>query len=145
MATYSFLEVYSTITGPGGSVNLASGAQSADEGITIDFAEQNNMTIGADGAPMHTLIANKSATITVRLLKTSPNNQALMGMMTMQTAGASNHGQNVMAIVNKSSGDSTTAQQVAFKKRPTITYDKDGAMMEWTFDAGIVDTALGEY
>lgn len=145
MATYSFLEVFATITGPGGSVNLASGAQSSDEGITIDFADQNNMTIGADGAPMHTLVANKSASITARFLKTSPTNAALMGMMTMQTSGASNHGQNVLAIVNKASGDSTTAQQVAFKKRPTITYDKDGAMYEWSFDAGVVDTALGTY
>lgn len=145
MATYSFFDVFSTITGPGGSVNLASGAQSTEEGITIDFAEQNNMTIGGDGAVMHTLIANKSASITIRLLKTSPNNQALMNMMTMQTASSSNHGQNVIAVVNKASGDSTTAQQVAFKKRPTITYDKDGAMYEWTFDAGIVDTAFGTY
>ena len=59
MATYSFLDVTAAIQGPGGSINLAAGAGSAEEGITIEAMEDKNiMTIGADGAGMHSLVAN---------------------------------------------------------------------------------------
>ena len=47
MATYSFQDVAAAIAGVGGSINLASGAAVAEEGITIEAAEDKNiMTIG---------------------------------------------------------------------------------------------------
>ena len=50
MATYSFQDVAAAIVGVGGSINLASGAAVAEEGITIEAVEDKNiMTIGADG------------------------------------------------------------------------------------------------
>ncbi len=36
---------------------------------------KNTMTIGADGEVMHSLHADKSGTVTVNLLKTSPTNK----------------------------------------------------------------------
>lgn len=144
MSTYSFLDVVASLVGPGGAVNLGQGAAASEEGITVDPAEDiDTMTIGADGTPMHSLHANKSGTVTVRLLKTSPVNQKLMQMYAFQTASGSNHGQNTISIGNTSTQDSITCQQVAFKRAPTIAYAKEGGMNEWVFNAGIIDRTLG--
>lgn len=144
MATYSFLDVNAAIVGPGGSVNLGNGSAADEGGISIDSAEDiNQMTIGADGTPMHSLHANKGGTVTVRLLKTSPVNQKLSLMYAFQTTSGANHGQNTISIANSFTQDVITCQQCAFKKAPTLTYAKDGGSNEWVFDAGVIDRTLG--
>jgi len=144
MSTYSFLDVNAALVGPGGSVNLGQGAGASEEGITIEPSDDiDSMTIGADGTPMHSLHANKSGTVTVRLLKTSPVNQKLALLYSLQTAGAASHGQNTISIANVHTQDVITCQLVAFKRAPTITYAKEGGMNEWVFNAGIIDRTLG--
>jgi len=144
MATYSFLDVVAAIQGPGGSINLAAGAGSAEEGITIEAMEDKNiMTIGADGAGMHSLVANEASTVTVRLLKTSPINAQLSQMYNTQTASSANHGRNTITVRDSIRGDSITMTEVAFKKRPAINYAKEGGAVEWTFDAIKTTTVLG--
>lgn len=143
---YSFLNTQCTIVGPGGSFSLGYGAGVAEEGITIEMAgDKNTMTVGADGTPMHSLHADKSGTATVRLLKTSPVNQQLMQMYDLQTTDASLHGQNLIRLSNTAAGDVTSCRAVAFKKKPSNVYAKDGGMNEWIFDCGAVDTLLGNY
>lgn len=86
MSTYSFLDVQATLVGPTGIVQLGYGAAVADEGISIEAAgDKNTMIIGADGEGMHSLHADKSGTVTVRLLKTSPTNAKLMVMYDAQS------------------------------------------------------------
>lgn len=144
MATYSFLNVVAGLVGPGGAINLGQGAAVSEEGITIAPAEDvDNMAVGADGTPMHSLNANKSGEVTVRLLKTSPVNQQLAQMFAYQRASAANHGQNTLTLANPYSQDIVTCQQVAFKRAPNLTYAKEGGMNEWVFNAGIIDFALG--
>ncbi len=144
MATYSFLDCNASIVGTGGSVSFGNGAGASEEGITIEAADDiNTMTIGADGTPMHSLHANKSGHITVRLLKTSPVNQQLMMMYSVQTASAAAHGQNTISLTNNQTLDTITCSAVAFKKAPSLTYAKDGGTNEWTFDAGRVIRTLG--
>ena len=141
---YSFLNVVATIAGPGGILNLAAGAAVAEEGITIEATEDKNvMTIGADGKGQHSLVASDAASVTVRLLKTSPLNAALMIMFDLQSASSSLWGQNVFTIVDTGRNDVTVLQSAAFKKKPTITYAKEGGMMEWTFDAISANSILG--
>ncbi len=143
--TYSFLNVNATISGPGGvGLNLAAGAAAAEEGITIEAVEDKNiMTIGADGRGQHSLVASDACTATVRLLKTSPINAALMLMYDLQSASSALWGINVMTIVDSARGDITLLQEVAFKKKPSLTYAKDGGMMEWTFDCVKGNSVLG--
>ncbi len=141
---YSFLNVNATIAGPGGILNLASGAAVAEEGITIEPVEDKNvMTIGADGQGQHSLIASDACLVTVRLLKTSPLNAALMIMYDLQSASSALWGQNVLTIVDSGRGDFNVVQAAAFKKKPTITYAKEGGMMEWTFDGIKANSVLG--
>jgi len=146
MSTYSFQDVVATLVGPTGIVNLGYGAAVADEGISIDTAgDKNTMLIGADGEGMHSLHADKSGTITVRLLKTSPTNATLHAMYDAQTLTSVLHGQNLITVTNPQSGDITTARSCAFKKKPSLNYKKDGDIVEWSFDSIKIDTILGTY
>ena len=144
MSTYSFLDVNAALVGPGGAINLGKGSGSAEEGISIEPTEDiDTMTIGADGTPMHSLHADKSGMVTIRLLKTSPVNQQLAQMYSFQTASGALHGQNAVTITNSYTNDVVTCQQVAFKRAPNITYAKEGGMQEWAFSCGIIDRSLG--
>jgi len=142
--TYSFLDVVAAIEGEGGSINLATGAGSAEEGITIEPIEDKNiMTIGADGAGMHSLVASEASTVTIRLLKTSPVNGQLSQMYNIQTTSSSKHGKNTVTIRDNQRGDTITLTEVAFKKRPTLNFAKEGGTVEWMLDAAKTETILG--
>lgn len=142
--TYSFLDVNAALVGPGGTLNLATGSAAAEEGITIEPAEElDAMMIGADGQGMHTLRANKSGKITCRFLKNSPINAKLSTMLAFQRTSGSVHGQNTLSVVNKASGDAFICQQVAFAKQPSVNYAKDGDVLVWEFNAILIDMALG--
>ena len=146
MATYSFLDVNATLVGPSGFINLGNGAAVAEEGISIEMAgDKNTMMIGSDGEGMHSLAADKSGQITVRLLKTSPQNALLQAMYIAQTSISNLHGQNVITITNAKSGDVTVGRECAFKKKPALNYKKDGDIQEWVFDVIKIDSVLGEY
>ncbi len=142
--TYSFLDFACTLVGPGGFVNLGSGSGSSEEGITFTPSENiNSMQVGADGAGQHSLHANKSGRATVRLLKTSPTNAALMAMYNFQTASSASHGQNTIAGVDKVRGDAITCTQVAFSKAPDLNYAKEAGVNTWEFDVVSMVRVLG--
>lgn len=146
MSTYSFLNVQATIAGPGGTINLGYGAAVADEGITVQRAgDKNVMLIGADGEGMNTLRADKSGSITVRLLKTSPANAQLMALYNAQSLSSTTWGQNVVTVTQTGVGDLHACRQVSFKKVPDMNYKKDGDIVEWAFDAVKIDSILGTY
>lgn len=145
MPTYSFLDTQVALVGPGGAINLGAGAAAAEEGITVEPIESiDTMTIGADGTPMHSLHANRSGKVTVRLLKTSPVNKQLAQMYAFQTSSGVNHGQNTLSIAQSGLQDIITCQSVAFERPPNLTYAKEGGTNEWTFNAGIISRSLGD-
>ncbi len=142
--TYSFLDFACTIAGPGGFVNIGSGSGASDEGITFTPTENiSSMQVGADGGGQHSLHANKSGHISLRLLKTSPTNAALMAMYNFQTASASAHGQNTIAGTDKARGDAVTCTQVAFVKAPDLNYAKEAGTNTWEFEAVVINRVLG--
>lgn len=144
--TYSFMDVTATLVGPTGVVNLGYGASVADEGITIDAAgDKNSMMIGADGEGMHSLHADKSGTVTVRLLQTSKTNAILQAMYDAQTLSPKLHGMNTIVVTNTASNDVHTARECAFKRKPSVSYKKDGTILEWVFDSIKIDSVLGNY
>lgn len=144
LKTYSFLDTNCSLVGPGAAITLGSGSGASKEGITITpNVNANTMTIGADGAGMHNMHADESATIAVRLLKTSPQNALLAAAYAFQKASSANWGQNTISLTSTNLGDSITCQQVAFQKKPTLTWAEDGNYNEWLFDAVQVDYGLG--
>lgn len=146
MATYSFQDVQANIVGPGAAFSIGAGSAASEEGITIEATgDKNTMTVGADGEVMHALHADKSGTITVRLLKTSPQNALLQAAYDAQTLSSSLHGKNIITVSNSAAGDLHVGRDCAFARKPRVVYDKAGAMMEWTFHAGKIDSKLGTY
>src|SRR6266496_5078412 len=144
MSVYSFLDVQAALSGPGGSVNLASGAGVMKEGITFEPADTlNNMVTGADGQVIHNLHATRAGRATVRLQKTSPTNSMLMAMQLLQRTSSLFHGQNILTLSNPVTGDNYTCQEVAFAKVPTNTWAEDASVLEWNFDIGRMDPLLG--
>jgi hypothetical protein len=142
--TYSFLDCNATIVGPGGAFPLGQGSGAAEEGITIERnGDKDTLTIGADGTPMHSLHADKSGKITIRVLKTSPTNSLLQAMYDVQSLSSSVWGQNVIVVSDLARGDATAARACAFIKFPNIVYAKEGGIMEWGFNSGYVDSVLG--
>lgn len=142
--TYSFLSVVAALVGPGGAISLGEGAGASDEGISVDSTgEINTMQVGADGSGQHSLHADRSGRLTVRLLKTSPTNALLMAMYNLQTSSPALHGQNTITITDMARGDVITARQVAFTKAPSLSYGKEAGMNEWDFSAVRIDRGLG--
>ena len=141
--SYSFLDVQCSLAGPGGALNLSEGGI-ADEGITIAMSDdKTSMVTGADGSGMHSLHAAKSGRITVRLLKNSPKNAALVSLYNFQSTSSAYTGQNTITLSNPIWGDNFSCRQVAFAKLPDNVNAKDGGMMEWTFNAIYIDQKLG--
>jgi Protein of unknown function (DUF3277) len=144
MPAYSFLDVQASISGPGGAFSLGSGAGAAEEGITVEPTEDiSSMQIGADGTGQHSLHANRSGRVTIRLLKTSPTNALLSAMYNFQTASSATHGQNTLTVTDSVRGDKCTCTEVAFAKKPSVTYAKEGAPIEWVFNCVRIENLLG--
>ena len=146
MATYSFLDVTASLTGPTGVIDLGQGSANSEEGITQTMGgNKNTMTIGADGEVMHSLHADKSGTITVTILKTSPVNKKLSLAYNAQSQSSATWGNNVIVIRNTASGDISTARSCAFQKQPDFNNAKEGGTVAWVFDCGKIDQLLGEF
>jgi hypothetical protein len=144
VATYSFSDIMASITGPNGTVTLGAGSAASDGGISIVMVEdKSTMTIGADGAVMHSLHAGKGATVSVRLLKTSPTNQLLSSMYARDTSSSGVYGFNTISVRDLQLNDVVVCQQCAFAKFADVTYAKEGGEMVWTFHAGVTDFILG--
>lgn len=118
--SYSFLDVQASIYGPGGNVSLAGDEAGVEQGgITVTPAgERSKMTVGADGSVMHSLLGDKSGTVSVKLLKTSSVNAALQIMYNLQTTTGAQHGMNTIVIRDVARGDVITCQNCAFAKQP---------------------------
>lgn len=143
-STYSFKDVNATLVGPGGFISLGDGAAVAEEGITVaPNGDIGGMSIGADGAGIHSLYADKSGMVTCRFLKNSPTNRLLSAMYAFQTSAGANHGQNTLVVSDKSRGDIVTCEQVGFKKAPDLTWAKDADIIAWEFWAVKIDRVLG--
>ena len=144
LVTYSFIAVKASIVGPNGAIIIGSDAGVAEEGITAERTEEVTTTqAGADGVPIHMLHAGRLGRITIRLLKTSSTNALLNAMYYLDTTDPSSHGQNTLVASWLTAGDVITGRYSAFAKLPAVTYAKEGPLMEWTFNVGMLDYLLG--
>lgn len=141
---YSFGDVTATLNGPSGSFQLGAGAGAAEEGITVEPTNDvNTLTVGADGSGMHSLSMDTSATVTVRLLKTSPVNAQLMNAFNAQRRSSLLHGRNSIVVRDPNRGDLITLRQVAFARVPTLEFAKVAGTNEWVFHAAESQSVLG--
>lgn len=145
MSAYSFKDIVAALSGPGGNFPLAGDESGiAKEGITIDYtADANILLAGADGFYTHSLVADRTGTVVIRLSKTSTINAALQNMFDYQQASSALWGRNTIVVTDKARGDVITCTGCAFKRSPTTTYAVEAGVVEWTFDAGKITKILG--
>lgn len=142
---YSFLDVQAAISGPGGNFPLSGDRVGiAQEGISITpTGDKNVMLLGADGAAMHSLVADASGSITVTLLRTSPVNRLLQNLYNLQAKSSAAWGRNTITIRDIARGDTVTCQEVAFAKAPDKVFAQEGGTIQWTFHAGKIESQIG--
>ena len=146
MATYSFQDCKVTLVATGVMINVGAGAGVAKEGIEFNpVGEKNTMTIAADGEGMHSLRADKSGNVIIRLLKTSPANAKLMAAYDLQAMSSTLWGTNLIRASNSAVGDLHVARGCAFKRKPNMKNAEDADIVEWHFDAIKIDSILGTY
>lgn len=144
MATYSLQDVQVSLVGPGVNASLGAGAAVAKEGITVEFLEpKDNLLMGADGQGAHSLRATQAGRVTLRLLKTSPQNAVLQAAYDYQRSSSLFWGQNVLTVTNPVTGDDYPCTDVAFEQFPSVTWAEDANVNEWRFLAIAVDAMLG--
>ncbi len=142
---YSFLDVQAAISGPGGNFPLSGDRVGiASEGISITATgDKNVMLIGADGAAMHSLVADASGSITLTLMRTSPVNRLLQNLYNFQAKSSASWGRNTITIRDIARGDTVTCQEVAFSKAPDKVFAQEGGTLQWTFHAGKIEAQIG--
>lgn len=142
---YSFLDTQVSISGPNGSFQIGAGSGVSGEGLTVSRdGDKDNMSLGADGTPLHSLHAAEAGMISLKLQKTSPLNSVLMQMYSSDSSSAAVWGQNTITIRNPATGDSIVAVLCAFRKVPDDTYATDGGMLDWVWNAGRIIMILGD-
>jgi hypothetical protein len=144
LVTYSFLHVKASLVGPNGAVIIGSDAGAAEEGISVERSEDVVTTrAGADGTPIHMLHAARLGRITVRLMKSSSSNALLSALFDADTTNPSTYGQNTIVVSWLTAGDIITGRYCGFSRPPAITYAKEGPNLEWSWNVGYLDYALG--
>lgn len=145
MPTYSFSDVLVSIVGPGITTSIGAGNGVASEGIAIAMAATHTMTIGLDGEGVHMLNPDKSGTVTISLLQTSPKNAILQAAYDAQSASSALWGKNLIVVTMAGVGDVHSCRSCAFAGKPSVSYGQDGHTVAWKFNALKIDSILGTY
>jgi predicted SPOUT superfamily RNA methylase MTH1 len=121
------MDTQCSLTSADGVIDLGYGAGIAEEGITFAMAgDKNTMTIGADGEGMHSLHADNSGQVTIRLLKTSSANAKLMNIYNAQKGVTRKWGKNTITLNHSGSGDNHTASNAHLRKSLIIPMQSRG-------------------
>ena len=145
MATYSFLDVNVAITDPAGSFNISPGGGIAEEGVTVAMeGDKTTVVVGCDGTPMTSLHAAQNGTVSVRLQKTSPTNYLMSTLYAQTTGSSANSGNSTITIRNPTRGDTIVCLGCSIKKFPDNINAREGGMLDWVFNAGIINMILGD-
>lgn len=145
VSTYSFLDVFVGVQGPGISAELGGGNGVAEEGVVVTMAEdKSTMLVGVDGGAAHSLHASNAGTITITLLKTNPLNHMLQAAYNQQKTTSALWGKNVITISNPARGDLVTAREGAFKRQPDFANAKEAGTVQWQWDCVSIQQYIGD-
>ena len=147
MSAYSFLDVDAVLVGaPFGHIDLGSGNANSEEGLEWSYDKpRTSKVIGADSNGMIVVNADRSGTIRVRLLETSPANAKLTAAMNAVGFSTSLHGQAVLTIRNRANETMVVASEVSFADVPGDVFGAEPGVKEWVFNAIRIEVMRGEY
>jgi len=126
MAVYSPLNVH-MIYGGAQISGFAEGSY-----INVEFNEERAvLLVGADGESTRSIVANKSARITVRLLPTSTSNAVFQAALTADELGA---GALPLVLTNSDTGQIYTAEGAWVVQPPGYDFQVEAQAVEWVLE-----------
>lgn len=131
-SAYGFVNTANTVDG-----QLVQGLWEGDDAISIaPLADKGTMMIGADGSALFSVSANRGATITLRLMHTSPTHRLLMQKLKRQQALASPVTAFPVTAYDTASGEGGTADKCFIQTAPTDQKGINAVAREWVLVTG---------
>jgi len=136
MYTYSFEDTSLALNAPSDNIDLSRGGNSK-EGFDFAPTQENGfMEIGADGSVAHYESADRSGTLTLRLLQNSDLNQRLQDLLNRHRSPSGRQEKIDFVIRNAQIGELSQMRDCRFKTQPGKSWKEKGTMREWTFNVG---------
>lgn len=125
LSTYDFKQVAVILGG-----RIISGFAEGDDAVTVETDnDEFSLTVGADGEATRSKSNNRSATITLRLLKTSQSNDILNAFM--QSDRLSNSGLQPFVCKDNNGREIHACESAWIQKAPTASHGANSGIMEW--------------
>lgn len=140
MKVYSFLNTVVIVNG----VELTGFADGDD---VIDIKRRTDSAsdkVGADGAMLISLSADKSGEFTFKLQQTSPSNKFLASLIALQEGGAKTFVPVTVLFQDTYRQDLATGTVGYLKKPADVTRGAQGNTQEWTVVVERLDLLLGD-
>ncbi|NTA36836.1 DUF3277 family protein [Agrobacterium salinitolerans] len=131
-SAYGFVNTSNMVDG-----QLIQGLWDGDDAIVVaPLADKGTMLIGADGSALFSVSANKGATITLRLMHTSPTHRLLTQKLKRQQALASPNAAFPVTVYDTSSGEGGTADKCFIQTAPNDQKGINAVVREWVLVTG---------
>lgn len=126
-SAYSMSNVAATIDG-----REVIGFWDGDDAVTVaQGADKGTGVIGADGSGIFSISANKSATITFRLMHTSPTHRLLMQKLRRQQALGAGITAFPVTVIDTASNEGGAAQKCYIMTAPSDSKGTNATVREW--------------
>lgn len=135
--TYDFNQVSCIVGG-----NALTGFADGDDVVKVEYEKEEFMTIvGASGEATRTKSNNKSAKVTLKLLKTSLANDILNGYL--QADRLSNSGLFPFLVKDNNGTDLHAAEQMWIEKAPSVGHGENPTATEWILRTSYMVSTYG--
>lgn len=126
-SAYSMVNVSATVDG-----QQVQGAWDGDDAIVVTpGADKGTGLIGADGSGIWSVSADKSATISVKLMHTSPTHRLLSQKLKRQQALGGAASTFPFSFIDTVSGEGGTADKCYIMTAPADSKGKSATVREW--------------
>lgn len=126
-SAYSFINVSATVDG-----QQVIGAWDGDDALVVsEGADEGTGVIGADGSGLFSVSADRSATITIRLMHTSPTHRLLVQKLARQKALGGAVSGFPFSFIDTVSGEGGSADRCYVMTAPEDSKGKNATTREW--------------
>ena len=126
-SAYSMINVAATIDG-----REVIGLWDGDDAIVVaPGADKGTGVVGADGSGIFSISANKSATITLRLMHTSPTHRLLRQKLQRQQALGARAASFPFTVIDTVSNEGGAAQKCHIMTEPSDQNGNNATVREW--------------
>ncbi|MGZ2501740.1 DUF3277 family protein [Rhizobium leguminosarum] len=126
-SAYSFINVSATVDG-----QQVQGTWDGDDALIVtQGADAGTGIVGADGSGIFSISADKSASISIKLMHTSPTHRLLSQKLKRQQALGGMASAFPFSFIDASSGEGGSADKCFIRTRPTDSKGKAAVVREW--------------